>query len=178
MFRTLKPIVITAAKFPGLDNPEFFAGRRLGIPTQAIVNRSFTSRVGPLPEECGDNGGGASRPRPTAADGSGTPGSCSSRSSTTAELLGLSYAGRLTRPLRQLRGCRTTRWGSPFLDARTGSQWQAQPIAAQLTQAELFDRNFRKWISIAHGIYKQRTNDWWATTTLHWEVSFTRLRSR
>src|SRR6187455_558971 len=46
MFRTLKPIVITAAKIPGLDNPEFFSGKRLGVPVRAIVDRSFTRRNG------------------------------------------------------------------------------------------------------------------------------------
>jgi hypothetical protein len=178
-FRTVKPIVITAAKIPGLDNPEFFGGRRLGIPTQAIINRSFTPRRDTsLPEDCGDNGGGAEE----------TPQDCGRRVRNPwklelgyiekhRNLLGLSYSGGLTDPYANCPGAGYPAT-FPFIAENRGLYGRGAPIAAQLSQAELFDRNFRKWISIANGVYKQRNADWWATTTLHWEVSFTRLRGR
>ena len=178
MFRTLKPIVITAAKFPGLDNPEFFAGRRLGVPVRAIVNRSYTNRVSRLPEECGDNGGGAEP----------TPQDCGRRVKNPWKLelayidghrgkLGLSYSGGMLDPYNN---CASAGYpmGFPHFPTEKGTSGKRGPIFAQLSQADLFNRNIRKWISIARGTYKQRTNDWWATTRVRWEVSFTRLRSR
>ena len=178
MFRTMKPIVITAAKIPGLDNPEFFAGRRLGVPVRAIVNRSYTSRIGSLPADCGDNGGGAEP----------TPPDCGRRVKNPWKLqlafidgrrnkLGLSYEGGMLDPYNN---CASAGYpmGFPHFPTEKGLSGNRGPIAAQLSQRELFDPQIRKWISIARGTYKQRTDDWWATTRVRWEVSFTRLRSR
>lgn len=178
-FRTVNPIVITAAKFPGLDNPEFFSGRRLGIPTKAVVNRSFTLRNGgALPEGCPDNGGGVTP----------TPPDCGRREFNPWKLelaylddrrglLGLSYSGGMLDPYKMCAGAGYPS-SFPHFPESKGSYGRGGPIAAQLSQRDLFNRDFRKWISIADGVYKQRTENWWARTTVHWEVSFTRLRSR
>jgi hypothetical protein len=177
MFRTKKPLVVTAYKFPGLDNPEFFAGRRLGIPTRAIVNRSFTNRVsGPAGQDCGDNGGGAEP----------TPPDCGRRVKNPwklqlgfikRNLLGLSYEGGMLDPYNN---CAGAGWPQsfPHFPERKGLYGKGGPLGAQLSQAELFDRRFRKWISIARGVYKTRNEDYWSTTRVRWEVSFTRLRGR
>ena len=179
MFRTLKPLVITATKIPGLDNPEFFSTRRLDVPVRAIVNRSFTPRRGgPLPEDCGDNGGGAEP----------TPPDCGRRVKNPWELelafldghrnkLGLSYGGGMMDPYNN---CPGAGFGAtfPYFSTTKGLNGKNGPIAARLSQAELFDRNYRKWISIARGTYKQRTSRWRATTRVRWEVSFTRLSGR
>ena len=175
-FRTEKPIVITAYKFPGLDNPEFFAGRRLGIPTRAVVNRSYTPRISGPADGCGDNGGGAEP----------TPPDCGRRVKNPWKLqmefvrrglLGLTYEGGMRDPYNNCAGAGFPA-AFPFFPEKKGLYGKGGLLGAQLTQAELFDRNFRKWISIARGTYKQRNDDWWATTKVRWEVSFTRLRSR
>jgi hypothetical protein len=177
MFRTMKPLVVTAAKIPGIDNPEFFAGRRLGIPVRAIVDRSYTPRISNPPAGCGDNGGGVEP----------TPPDCGRRVRNPWQLelafidgrrnrLGLSYGGGMSDPYNN---CPGAGYGAtfPYFSTTKGLSGNKGPIAAQLSQAELFDRNIRKWISIARGTFKQRTDDWWATTRVRWEVSFTRLRS-
>ena len=178
MFRTLKPIVITAAKFPGLDNPEFFAGRRLGIPVRAIVNRSFTNRVSRLPEECGDNGGGVTPTPPDRGRRGKNP-----RKVALAFIdgrrnkLGLSYEGGMMDPYDH---CASAGYpmGFPFFPTEKGLSGARGPIAAQLSQRDLFNPQYRQWISIARGTYESRNDDWWAKTRVRWEVSFTRLRSR
>ena len=178
-FQTKKPIVITAAMFSGLDNPEFFSGRRLGIPTRAVVNRSYTLRNGgAVPEDCPDNGGGVVP----------TPPDCGRKVKDPWQLelaylddrrglLGLSYSGGMLDPYKMCAGAGFPS-SFPHFPESKGSYGRGGPIAAQLSQRDLFNRNFRKWISIAEGVYKQRTATWWARTTVHWEVSFTRLRSR
>ncbi|MGE0067069.1 MAG: hypothetical protein AB7T48_06910, partial [Solirubrobacterales bacterium] len=58
-FATTKPIYVTAAYMKGQQNPEFFSGRQLAIPTRAVVKRSYTPRIsfaGPT-DGCEANGG-------------------------------------------------------------------------------------------------------------------------
>lgn len=178
VFRTKKPIVVTAYRFRGMDHPEFFAGRRLGIPTRAVVNRSYTNRVSNTPEKCGDNGGGVENP---------TPPDCGQRVIDPWKLdlafldqrrgrIGLAYGGGMMDPYSLCAGAGDSTF--PFLATRKGLNGKSGPIAAALSPRDLFDPEFRKWISIARGVYRQRTEDWWARTTVRWEVSFTRLGSR
>ena len=177
-FRTPKPFVVTAYSFRGMDQPDFFSGRRLSFPTRAVVNRSYTNRrTGSLPEECGDNGGGVT-PRPP---------DCGRRVFDNWGLemafldkprnrLGLTYYGGMMDPYDLCAGAGDATF--PWLVDRKGPNGKRGPIAAELSPRELFDPEYRKWISIARGVYKQRTDDWWARTTVRWEVSFTRLGRR
>lgn len=178
-FHTVKPIVVTAYYFRGLDNPDFFAGRRLGLPTKAVFKRSYTPRVsGPTGDDCGDNGGGVEP----------TPPDCGRRVREPWKLdlaflddrkgrLGLSYYGSSTDPFNNCSGAGFPA-SFPYLATEKGLNGNKGPIAAQLSQRDLFNPEFRKWISIARGTYHQRTEDWWAKTTVRWEVSFTRLGGR
>jgi hypothetical protein len=59
---------------------------------------------------------------------------------------------------------------------RSGAR--GQYIYADLSQDELFDPEFQKWISIAEGSRNEQDADSWAKTNIHWEVSFTRLREK
>ena len=55
---------------------------------------------------------------------------------------------------------------------------KSRDIGADLSQKELFDPQFQKWISIARGSAKEQTADYWEKSTVHWEVSFTRLKEK
>lgn len=49
-------------------------------------------------------------------------------------------------------------------------------IGAKLSQDELFDPQFQKWISLANGTKEEAVGDFWFRTKIHWAVSFTRLK--
>ena len=177
VFATKKPLYIVASYFPGQENPEFFSKTgELGIPTKAAVKRSFTPRVSYNGPACEDNGGGVETTYEP---------DCGTRTVQPFEVV-LEYSRESTGGLL-LRGsededpferCPSAgELGFPWLvTANSGDP--GRPILAQLTQQELFDPGFRKWISIAHGARKEREPDAWTKTEVHWEVSFTRLRER
>ena len=56
-----------------------------------------------------------------------------------------------------------------------GSGHRGKYIYADLSQDELFDPKFQKWISIANGNAEEVSPTLREKTTIHWEVSFTRL---
>ena len=174
-FRTTKPIVIMAAYFPGQRNPEFFAGKKLAIPTKATVKRSYTPRIS-QGKVCEDNGGGVETV---------TQPDCGTK---TVEpfTVKLEYAERRERdkmllttyddkgdPFERCPGADAG--GFPFLVVEDDKgKW----IGAKLSQKELFDPNFRKWISIASGWERFDYETYWTRTSIHWEVSFTRLKNK
>jgi hypothetical protein len=175
-FRTTKPIVITASYFPGLDNPEFLSGKRLAIPTKAVVKRSYTPRITMPAVPCEENGGGVEQ---TYQPDCGTK-------TVNPYWVKLEYAEKLARdtlllttyssdgdPFERCPGAASHSF--PFL---TVYDTKAKLIGAELSQKELFDPNFRKWISIARGTVKETYTDSWSKTTIRWEVSFTRLKDK
>lgn len=167
-----KPTVITASYYPGQFNPTFFAGRKLGVPTTAKVERSFTPRVHTSAVPCEDNGGGVetvSQP------------DCGTKT-VKPFLLNLEFAeGRrdqmvltaesIDDPFERCPGA--SELSFPFL---VGEDSKDKPIAATLSQDDLFNPSFRKWISIAHGTRREDYETSWAKTEVRWEVSFTRLK--
>lgn len=170
-----KPVVVMATRYPGQDNPQFFATRYVGVPTVASVSRSFTPRLSnPRSGECGEYGSGIEIP---------TNPDCGSKTVRPFPVNLVWGVGRRDQDKLVLnsgssddpfRGCPGIGGGGfPTLiafDARD------EYIGAQISQAELFDPRFRKWISIANGSRRVRERDHWYRTTIHWEVSFTRLR--
>jgi hypothetical protein len=176
-FHTTKPVVITAFDAPGGGfNPEFFAGRQLSIPTVATVERSFTPAISaPHDPACGDNGGadpGAEETRPD----------CGRRHVRFP--VNLQYGRNATDGLLLSSGLTDE---TTFTDCPQPAPVESFPwllvedtagkyIYAQLSQKELFDPDYRKWISIANGSRKAESAAEWHRTTIRWEVSFTRLK--
>lgn len=175
-FHTAKPIVVTAIEAPGGGfNPEFLAGRRLALPTVATVDRSFTPAITASHDpECGDNGGadpGGEESRPA----------CGRRKVKFP--LNLQYGRENHEGLLLSSGLTDERFYArcPAPAPVESFPWllvedtAGKYIYAQLSQQELFDPNYRKWISIARGSRKVASSGEWRKTTIHWEVSFTRI---
>jgi len=175
-FHTTKPIVVTAIDAPGGGfNPEFFAGRQLGVPTAATVDRSFTPVINaPRDPECGENGGadpGSEQVRPD----------CGRRKVRFP--VNLQYGRTNHDGLLLSSGLTDERFYEecPSPASIESFPWllvedtAGKYIYAQLSQKELFDPDFRKWISIARGSRKVESADEWRRTTIRWEVSFTRI---
>ncbi len=53
---------------------------------------------------------------------------------------------------------------------------QGKYIYAEVSQDELFDPKFQKWIAIGHGSAKDLGSTWWSKTEITYSVSFTRLQ--
>jgi hypothetical protein len=173
-FRTAKPVIITAFDSPGggLD-PEIFAGRRLGIPTVATLERSFAPKIiGPADPACAQNGGEAT--------GSGSD--CGRRRLRLPIILqygeeakdGLEISSGLSEEtLYQRCPAPAPTESFPFLLAKEKA---GRPIVATLPPKDLFDPRFKQWISIADGTGETISEEEWHETKLHWEVSFTRIK--
>lgn len=175
---TSKPIVVTAYYMPGDRNPEFFTGKRLSIPTVAKVKRSYTRRAkDSFPEECGNNGGGVvNLPPPDCGTKTVKPfgvklgyGVGPRRKDEDTLILNAEYVDD---PFEHCQGGSS---GFPRLIVFNNKN---DYIGAELSQKELFDPQFQKWISIANGSFKEQTPDYWCKVTLHWDVSFTRLKDK
>lgn len=177
VFRSIKPIVIQAYYMPGQDNPEFFSGKRLAIPTKASVKRSYTSRIGSVPEHCAvSSGDGGPAPVPDCGTKTVSPYPVKLEYASTPgvrnKLLLTDYSSDGD-PFERCPGGGPGTF--PFLITENT---KGKAIGAELSQKELFDPQFRKWISIARGTQKVRSGDWWAKSQIEWEVSFTRLKNK
>ncbi len=174
VFATTKPIVITATFMPGQENPEFFSGRQLGIPTKAKVKRSWTSRISQV-RACEANGGGVDTvTKPDCGTKTVQPYEVKlqySREKKSGLLLSGSGDGD---PFKECPGGSTM--GFPWLLVEGNGS--GNYILADLSQQELFDPKFQKWISIAEGERKSTGTYSWTKTHIRWEVSFTRLKGK
>jgi hypothetical protein len=177
-FRSIKPVVFLASHMRGEPSPQFFAaGRQLGLPTTAKVQRSYTPAVSRAAAACEDNGGADSGYQPTPPDcGTKTvkPWSLNLQYSRTKENGLLLSAGGGEDPFEH---CQGTMPMFPTL-LLEGSGYKGDYITADLSMDELFDPEFEQWISIAEGSAKNSGDDWWTQTKVHWEVSFTRLKDK
>ncbi|MGE5407171.1 MAG: hypothetical protein ACM3NV_01015 [Syntrophothermus sp.] len=174
-FHSTKPVYITATHMPGEFNPQLFGGPRLGIPTVARVERSFTPVISPPAIPCEFNGGGGEATKPD----------CGARV-VKPWRLNLQF-GRQRKDALLLSGNGEQ---DPYLNCPGASvdsfPWllversghRGKYIYADLSRDELFDPRFQKWISIANGTAKNVGSDYWVKTEVHWEVSFTRLKNK
>ncbi len=173
-FATTKPYYVIASYIKGQDNPEFFSTRQLAIPTKAVIKRSYTPRVHSPAIPCEENGGGVDTV---------TQPDCGTKTVKPFEVrlqyaeqkkgaLVLSSYHATDDPFEHCSGAGYMTFPNLLVE-RTGED---QFVYADLSQDELFDPQFRKWISIAEGTRKEQSADHWVKTTVHWEVSFTRLK--
>lgn len=167
-----KPTVITASYYPGQFNPTFFAGRKLGVPTTAKVERSFTPRVHTPAVPCEDNGGGVETiSQPDCGTKTAKPFLLSLEFAEGRRDQMVLTAETIEDPFERCPGAGELSF--PFLVAADSKD---KPIAATLSQADLFNPSFRKWISIANGTRREDYGESWAKAEVRWEVSFTRLK--
>jgi hypothetical protein len=175
-FATTKPFYVIASHMKGQDNPSFFATKQLAIPTKAVVKRSYTPRVSMPAVACEDNGGGVATTY-QADCGTKTVVPFGVRLEYAQQKKGalvLSSYHSVEDPFERCNGAGYMTFPNLLVE-RSG---EGQFIYADLSQDELFDPGFRKWISIAEGTRKERDDDYWVKTTVHWEVSFTRLKEK
>lgn len=179
-FHTAHPVEITAFDTPGGGfNPEFFAGKQLYIPTVATLTRSFTPLIQSVrtPECTEDNGGADPGVEPTKPD-------CGTRRVDFPVQLQYSrkkHDGLLLSSAETdenvFQECPQTASieSFPWLLVEKGAT-PGNYITAELSQKDLFDPDFRKWISLANGSKKRTHPGEWHKTSIHWSVSFTRLK--
>lgn len=172
-FHTTKPIYITATHMPGEFNPQMFSTTALGIPATAKVQRSFTPVITGPAKVCEENGGGAEV----------TPPDCGTKTVSKWKV-NLEYA-REKKDALLLSGVSE---GDPYTNCPgngidgfpwlvvEGSGHQGKYIYAEVTQDELFDPKFQKWIAIGHGSAKDSGSGWWSKTEITYSISFTRLK--
>ena len=173
-FHTTKPIYVTATHMKSEFNPQMFGGPQLGIPTRAKVQRQFTPVINQPAVPCEDNGGGA---EPTVPD-------CGTKV-VKPWRLNLEYArdkknalllsGGGEDPYKYCSGNSVE--GFPYLLVE-GSGYKGKYIYAEVSQDELFDPQFQKWIAIGDGSAKNSGDEWWSATKVHYAVSFTRLNQK
>jgi hypothetical protein len=179
-FHTKHPVEITAFDTPGGGfNPEFFSGKQLYIPTVATLTRSFTPLIQPFrTAECTEDNGG---PDPGTEE---TKPDCGTRhvnfpvklqySRTKNDGLLLSSASTDETVFQECPQTASVE-SFPWLLVEKGSK-PGDYISAELSQKDLFDPDFRKWISLANGSKKRTHPTEWHKTSIHWSVSFTRLK--
>jgi len=167
-----KPVVITATYMPGQANPTFLTGKSLAIPARAVIKRSYNPWIaGPMPAECGENGGGVDTV---------TKYDCGTKSVKRFAVkleYGAEKRGRLVLendteedPFDECPG------GLESFPRLVSYDTREDEIGADLSQDELFDPQFQKWISIANGVSRVNTPAYKEKTTVHWDVAFTRLK--
>jgi hypothetical protein len=173
-FRSAKPVVITASHMPGQFNPQLFAGKSaLGVPVKAKVQRSFTPAIAPPARECEENGGGGEESRPD----------CGTRN-IRGWHVNLEFSEKKKNGF-QVHGdtgaknpylnCPGSLYNYPFLLDVQGRGNARKPLYADLSQDEIFDPKFQKWITIGNGSFEEVSPTWRTETKVHWSVSFTRI---
>jgi hypothetical protein len=173
-FTATKPIYVTATHMKGEFNPLLFASNaKLGIPVKATIQRSFTPAIAGPEKVCEENGGGAEA----------TPPDCGTRQ-VKPWLVEMEFSEKKRDGLQlhsntnvkiPYENCPGAGFTFPFLLDEQGTREHRKPLYADLSQDELFDPKFQKWITIGDGTFKEADDTWFAKTDVHWALSFTRL---
>lgn len=176
VFTSRKPVIVTALKSPFSDTPTLTEGKTANIPVKTTVKRSYTPRITASTGDCEDNGGGVTT-EPEAPD-------CGTR--VLNDAFDLEYLdkprGRVglmseivtVDPYERCSGAGDN-MSYPYLLTETTS---GKPISAALSAPDLFDPQFRQWISVGSGSKRYQGSDYWVKTSVRWEVNFTRLGKR
>lgn len=173
-FATTKPVYVTATHMRGEFNPMLFSSNgKLGIPTRVRIQRSFTPAITSAAQDCLGAGGGAEPTPPDCGTKVVKPWKLEAEfSDKKRDGLQLHSNGSIRIPYENCPGAGFT---FPFLLDEQGTRAARKPLYADLSQDELFDPKFRKWITLGNGTYKEASDTWWAKTDVHWAISFTRL---
>jgi hypothetical protein len=179
-FETKHPVEVTAFDTPGGGfNPEFLVGKGLYIQTEATISRSFTPLIQSFrtPECEEDNGGPDAGVEETKPD-CGTRHfkfpvklSWGTRNHGGLLLSSASSDETLFEECPQVASVESYPWLLLEKGGKLGNY-----IVAQMNQKDLFDPDYQKWISLAHGTKKRVHPTEWHKSTIHWSVSFTRLK--
>jgi hypothetical protein len=175
-FKSTKPIFVTALRVPGQLNPTLYAtNARTGIPTRVRVQRSYTPVLGPGPAaHCLGTGGGGDPTRPDCGTKVFKPWMLSFEFSQQKKgwLQLRSDDANIALPYES---CPGGLFGFPTLLDKQGQGKRREPLYAQLSADDLFDPEFRKWITVGDGERRDTSETWWTKTDVHWALSFTRL---
>ncbi len=172
VFKT-KPVVITAYHSTGLFNPEFLAkGLPDGIPGTATVTRNYTPRLsGGDGPGCGENGGGeGEEAKPDCGTKTVSPFHLDLEYDTEKKSALTLLGGIDEDPFKDCPGAGDLSFPNLIVEKSNGKE-----IYADVSQDQLFDPEFGKWIALASGSRRVDQTDFWAKSTIHWDVSFTRL---
>jgi hypothetical protein len=173
-FHTTKPIYVDTTHMPGEFNPQMFATGQLGIPATAKVQRSYTPVITGPARICEENGGGAEATKPDCGTRSVKNWKVNLQYASDKKNALLLSSGGEGDPYVNCPGNGTA--GFPWLLVE-GSGHQGKYIYAEVSQDELFDPKFQKWIAIGHGSAKDSGSGWWSKTEITYSISFTRLKS-
>lgn len=169
-FASTKPVVITFTRVPGLRDPLITAGRNgLRLPTRARVKRSNSYSATPVPEDCGDNGGGV--------PGGTLPPDCGTKV-VTPWYLSFGYARRgkvELMPEDVAGGDLFERCGSGYYPRILPAESFGKSQVADLPSAEVFDPGIGKLITIGRGNDEVVAPESSESVNLRWELSLTRL---
>lgn len=172
-FETTKPVYVTATHMPGEFNPQLFSSTgQLAIPVRAVVRRSFTPLISLVPGACEENGGGAEPTKPDCGTKTVKRWKVDLQFGREKKngLLLSAYNG--TDPFHACSSSGVVPFPNLLVE---GSGHKGKYIYADLSQDELFDPHFQKWISLANGSATEVSSTLWEKTEVHWAVSFTRL---
>jgi hypothetical protein len=172
-FHTTKPIFVDATHMPGEFNPQMFATGQLGIPATARVQRSFTPVITGPARTCEDNGGGAEVTKPDCGTRTVKNWKVNLQYASDKKNALLLSSGGEGDPYVNCPGNGTA--GFPWLLVE-GSGHHGKYIYAEVSQDELFDPKFQKWIAIGHGSAKDSGSGWSSKTEITYSISFTRLK--
>jgi hypothetical protein len=173
-FHTTKPIYVTATHMPGEFNPQMFGAKQIGFPTTAKIERSFTPAIAGPALACEDNGGGAEATVPDCGSRVVKPWTVNLQyAQDKKNALLLSAGSSEKEPYANCPGSSLSSF--PWLIVE-GSGHKGKYIYAEVSQDELFDPSYQKWIAIGTGSAKDSGNGWWAKTDITYSVSFTRLK--
>lgn len=172
-FHTTKPIYVDTTHMPGEFNPQMFATGQLGIPATAKVQRSFTPVITGPARTCEENGGGAEVTKPDCGTRTVKKWKLDLQYATDKKNALLLSSGGEGDPYVNCPGNGTD--GFPWLLVE-GSGHKGKYIYAEVSQDELFDPKFQKWIAIGNGSAKDSGSGWWSRTEITYSISFTRLK--
>lgn len=172
VFKSKKPVLLTATHIPGVTDPVVSSGKRaLRIPTKAKVRRSHAYSAAPVPEDCSGNGGGVPP----------GPGPDCGTKVVQPWWLSVDYfkAGHVELQPEDVAGsdlferCGSGSW--PYL--LTGESFGRRQ-SAELPEDLLFDPKWGKIITIGKGDETLPYPGGYDETKIRWELSLTRIKDK
>jgi hypothetical protein len=169
-FKTARPVRTTVSLSQGLLT--FTFGRSTSLTAQGVANRQGSTSNTPNPGECagGGTGGGPAQPTPD----------CGRRSGPIDLEIAKSYRRRdwivLTNgPLSPLTIYKHCPIGGAAWPDVIETDTAGRPIEAPMPVRDLFNPALRKHLTIGRGSQSVNASGQKATTSVRWEITFTRI---